>query len=163
MHYLNKQPPFCLPEILVIDIFGLNNHLCQIECDIGIRLTDDNTLNDITDCIKVESKAITELEYYCLGLVGNHCTNGPIDKYTNMYLKYLIDFGNSILKNLKGLGVYHNGVLPYSYRSRQHDALCLMRRDAMYNQIKKELTNDGLYRSTYPTVRSSTQYQRIIR
>lgn len=158
MYYLRDYNRNSSPEILIVNIDGLSNEIHQLEYETGLYIDSDSTLNAITDCIKCEQSAKTELEYYCLNLAAEQC-NGEIYAELNSILHFLIDFGSVLFRDLRNLGMYQNGILPYAYRNRRNDAVRFMRRDALMKQIKKELSSDGLYptTSTY-----STEYKRTI-
>ena len=124
--------------------FKFLNQYDDTQYDTGLYIDDNSTLTAITNCIEKEAVAKEELEYYCLNLVSNHC-NGVMYSELDLFLKFLIEFGNRLLYNVKAIGLYQNGIFPYAYRNRRYDAMQFLRKDILYKQIKDELYQDGYY------------------
>lgn len=142
MFYLKETDIYIPPKILFLGINPLNESILQLEYETGLQVNDSEVLNAITNCIQIEENAKLELEYYCLHLVDKHCYGG-IYTELELFLSFLIEYGNELLNKIKCIGLYHNGVFPYSYESRRHNSLRFIRRDVLYQQLKNELKEDG--------------------
>lgn len=131
-----------LPVILVIEIPSFTTDVWQLEHETGLQINEDNTLSEITNCIQSEDKANLELEYYCINLVGEHCS-GTVYEEFNSIMHFLVDFGNLLIKQLKDLGAYTNGVFPYMFIKVRNNSIWFIRKDVFYNEIQKELKGGG--------------------
>jgi hypothetical protein len=147
LYYYNNANVLTPPKILIVETPGLNNEIYQLEHDTGLYIDSENSLYEITKCIKNINTAELDLDYYCLDLMSNSC-DVSADIQTKAILCFLSWYGKVLFNHLKQLGVYQNGILPYSFRHRKVDTICLMRSHDLMNEIKKELYLDGLYSKT---------------
>lgn len=142
MLYLKNATEYVPPEILFVGINSLHEGILQLEYETGLHVNDDDTLNAITNCIHIEQNAKIELDYYCLNLADKYCY-GNMYPELDMFLKFLIDYGNELLTKIQAIGLYCNGVFPYAYTSRRYNTVRFLRKDVLYKQIKQELKEDG--------------------
>jgi hypothetical protein len=148
LFYLNAKQVYIPPANIIISIDKLNYGILELEYNTGLIINDDETLNAICNCIIEENLAITEIEYYCLDIVSKFC-NGNIYGELDSVLKFLIYYGNEIFHKIKTIGLYQNGIFPFVYKQRRYDSIHFMRKDILYDQIKRELIKNGQYSDLY--------------
>lgn len=147
MFYLKKAVVYTPPENLILSLPDLHEGILLLEYETGLYINDDETLTAITNCIEKEDQAKLELEYYCLNLVDKHCYGG-IYRELELFLDFLIHYGNDLFNKVKCIGLYNNGVFPYSYRNRRYNSIQFIRKDVLYQQIRNEIIQDGKYFQT---------------
>lgn len=132
-----------LPGLFLLELEGLSHSLKLYEDTVGtgIELDTGDLLLQLVDCMQSEETALDEVDYYCLTLVSEHC-NGDLYYEFEKMLEFILYLGKAMYAALQKHRAYRAGVLPYTYRSRHGQALCLQREDLFYDQLSRELGQD---------------------